>query len=392
MQTKEPAEAKDKAPPPATTDIAQAAPEKAEGPTQATVQRAAQPQPNAMPPARATEMLSAPQPLAGAAGQAQMMKNMQHSVGNMRVGRMLQAGGNTPSVQRQAKTPLEEVQSVRSMHIEENLEAAMTGAENVLERRIKQRKAAIERELQAVSKLQSQPWAKQKADALTADLKKDLDEILKSPDSKYVNPQLRQAIVTAHKAVEKKQTALKAGEAQWRKYDPVFANQEVVKILATKRFSAAELKALVAQESGDLTRSDTKGDIAGIAQMGAKEVKEVGGKPEDRLDPNKAIPLAAKVLIKKATQLEAGLNPLPQSADYKKFVFASYNAGARTLIEAQKKAKAMGRDAASWESLVKGGANSPLYHGIKAALPKLDTAKKYQETTDYVARIFARLE
>ncbi len=262
----------------------------------------------------------------------------------------------------------------------------------MLERRLKQRKAAIERELKAVSKLQAQPWAKKKADVLTADLKKGLDEILKSADSKYVNPDLRKDIVTAHKAVEKKQAALKAGEAKWRKYDPIFADQEVVKILATKGFSAAELKALVAQESGDLTKSDSKGDIAGIAQMGSKEVKEVGGKPEDRLNPNKAILLAAKVLIKKATQLEAELSPLPTGADYKKIVFASYNAGARTIVEAQKKAKAMQRNAASWESLVKGGANSPLYHGIKVALPKLDTAKKYRETTDYVARIFARLE
>jgi hypothetical protein len=52
----------------------------------------------------------------------------------------------------------------------------------------------------------------------------------------------------------------------------------------------------------------------------------------------------------------------------------------------------MGRDPASWDSLVKGGAASPLYHGIKVALPNLNTAKKYQETTDYVARIFRRLE
>jgi hypothetical protein len=52
----------------------------------------------------------------------------------------------------------------------------------------------------------------------------------------------------------------------------------------------------------------------------------------------------------------------------------------------------MHRVAASWESLVTGGLSSPLYHGIKVALPRLDTAKKYQETTTYVAKILSRLQ
>lgn len=384
------------APPPAMVESGRE-PVKEEGPQRALLQRAARPAPSLeageVPTPHAKERLVHGEPGGGTALRARLMRAIQRSVGNARVAQMAaRAPGSPPAVQLQVKTPLEEVHTVRSLHIEDNLEGAVRGAESVLERRLRQRNAAIQKELQAVSKLQDQPWAKNKADALSADLKKDLDEILKSPDSQYVNPTLRQDIVAAYKAVAKKQAALKAGEAKWRKYDPVFADQSVVKLLATKGFSPAELKALVAQESGDLTRSDTKGDIAGIAQMGAKEVKEVGGKPEDRLDPDKAIPLAAKVLIKKATQLEAGLGAIPTGADYKKFVFASYNAGARTIVEAQKKAKTMGRDPTSWDSLVQGGQNSPLHHGIKVALPKLDTAKKYRETTDYVARIFARLE
>ncbi len=134
MQTKEHIEAKDKVPP-STADVEPDMPEKAEGPAKVTVQRAMQqPQPT-MPPARAAEMLSTPQPMTGAAGQAQMMKSMQQSVGNARVARLAHnAPGNTPLVQRQPQpaqtpTPLEEVQSVHSLHIEENLEGAVTGAE-----------------------------------------------------------------------------------------------------------------------------------------------------------------------------------------------------------------------------------------------------------------------
>jgi hypothetical protein len=65
-------------------------------------------------------------------------------------------------------------------------------------------------------------------------------------------------------------------------------------------------KAFVATESRDLLINETKGDIAGIAQIGAGEAKEAGGDPKDRLDPSTAIPLAAKVLVKKAQQRERG--------------------------------------------------------------------------------------
>jgi hypothetical protein len=303
----------------------------------------------------------------------------------------------THTVQRQTEprptpTELQEVQSVRSRHTEENLKPAVTGSKNALERTLSQRKVAIEKELQAVSKFQDQPWAKTKAAALEADLKKTLPDILKSEDSRYLNKELRNDIVKANQAVEKKQVALQKAEEAWHRYDAVFADPDVVKTLAAKQFSPADLKALVAQESFDLTKWNTQGKIVGIAQIGVSEAKEVGGSPKDRLDPNKAIPMAAKILINKARHLEAGLDPIPTGTDYKKFVFASYNAGARTIIEAQKKAKAMQRNAASWEGLVEGEIDSPLYYGIKVALPKEDTAKKYQETRGYVPKIFTRLE
>lgn len=378
-------------PPPVSMDPTEEV-EKDGGPARPPVQRAVQ---NETPgPARAAELFSGQEPGAGASRRAELMRSVQ-PLGNRRSARLAQQPASrplsTPAIQRQAKTPLEAVQEVRSLHVEENLETAVTGSANALERRMQQRKAAIEKELKALSG-RNEAWARKKSDALKADLAKDLPQVLKSKDSKYVNPALREDVVAAHKALTTKQANLDKGKKEWQRYDSVFADPGVVKMLATKQFTAANLKALVAQESGDLTRTDVKGDIAGIAQMGSKEVKEVGGKPEERLDPHKAIPLAAKVLLKKATQLEAQLNPVPTGKDYKKFVFASYNAGARTVVEAQKKAKAMKRDPASWDSLVQGGANSPLYLGIKIALPRLNAPAKYQETTSYVARIFARLE
>jgi membrane-bound lytic murein transglycosylase MltF len=298
-----------------------------------------------------------------------------------------------PTIQRQARTPLEEVQAVTSLSVEENLRGAVSGDEAALQRKLAARRKAIAAALKQVKepKLRDQAWAKRKAEALEKDLAKSQDEILSGPDSPSVNKALRDDIVKAHKALVAGRTALSEGEKKWHRYDDLFASDAVVKTLAAKGFSPADLKALVAQESMDLLIAETKGDIAGIAQMGAKEAKEVGGDPKDRLDPKTAIPLAAKVLVKKAQQLDAMLTKKPAGDDYKKFVFASYNAGASTIATAQKKAPAMKRDATSWDQLVAGGDTSPLFAAIQERLKDLPTRKKYRETTDYVDRIFKRL-
>lgn len=108
MSTKEPAEARVKAPPsPANNEAA--IPEKEEGPARPAIQRAAASTPAAMPPVRAAKTLAGPEPAAGAPGKARAMTTMQQTVGNARAGQIAQAGasgsGNTPRVQR---SPLSE--------------------------------------------------------------------------------------------------------------------------------------------------------------------------------------------------------------------------------------------------------------------------------------------
>ena len=298
-----------------------------------------------------------------------------------------------PTIQRQAQTPLEEVQAVSSLHVEESLQGAVSGEEGALRRKLVARQKAITKALQQVKdpKIRDQPWAKKKAEMLERDLAKSQDDVLKTPDSASVDKALRADIVKAHKALVASSAALTEGEKRWHRYDDIFASAAVVKTLAAKGFSPADLKALVAQESMDLLVNETKGDIAGIAQMGAKEAKEAGGAPADRLDAKKAIPLSAKVLVLKARQLDAVMATKPSGNDYKKFVFASYNAGASTIATAQHKAAEMKRNSTSWDQLVAGGDKSPLFAAIKDRLPKSPTRKKYNETTDYVERIFKRL-
>lgn len=100
MQSKEPIEAKHKAPSP-TADIEQGRPEKEEGPARPPLQRTTQNQAQRLPPTRAADMLAAAEPGMGASSQAHMVKGMQQSVGNARVGRMAQTNRNAPVVQRQ---------------------------------------------------------------------------------------------------------------------------------------------------------------------------------------------------------------------------------------------------------------------------------------------------
>jgi hypothetical protein len=101
MQTKEPAEGKEKAPPP-TADVTPEPPAKAEGPARPQVQRAARPGGRNPPVARAAATLAAPETSGGAPGQARAMTVAQQAVGNLRAGELAHAGADAPAVQRQA--------------------------------------------------------------------------------------------------------------------------------------------------------------------------------------------------------------------------------------------------------------------------------------------------
>lgn len=296
---------------------------------------------------------------------------------------------------RQAKSAAD----VKSLHIEEDLKNAVIGAQNFLDRKVKAREKDINdliKDVQTTIDKSSNPDVRKrnedKLSHLRADLQKPLSEILEKSDSKWIFKGHRKDIKKAKNDLDAKQEKVKTAEVTWHKHDTVFDARTTTSSLPAG-FTAADLKALIGQESGDFTIKDTKGDIAGIAQMGSEVVKEVGGKPKDRLDPTKAIPLAAKVLKKKTDQLLAALSTTPPTGDeLKKFVFASYNAGASTIAEAAMEAKTAGGNPAVWDDLIAGGNKSALRKGIVKRLPKLDPDNKLKETTEYVQRILRRLK
>ncbi|HEX7314735.1 MAG TPA: transglycosylase SLT domain-containing protein [Pyrinomonadaceae bacterium] len=182
--------------------------------------------------------------------------------------------------------------------------------------------------------------------------------------------------------------------------------------------SPSILKGLLAQESNFNTSVINKYGYAGIAQFGREAAREVGlyvgmagSATDDRLNPHKAIPAAARLLNLKAQRLgEAAFSRYgqPNGVEFWKFVLAAYNGGEGTVTLAmghayraglaQARAKGLVGPAAvsharnyasQWENLKAGGLNSPLALAAARYFPSL-AAAKYQEIGNYPTAIVAR--
>ncbi|HEY0170849.1 MAG TPA: transglycosylase SLT domain-containing protein [Pyrinomonadaceae bacterium] len=183
--------------------------------------------------------------------------------------------------------------------------------------------------------------------------------------------------------------------------------------------SPAILKSLLAQESNFDTDVINRWGYAGIAQFGREAAREVGlrvgvagSASDERLDPGKAIPGAARLLHLKAQRLGASAFSRygqPNGVEFWKFVLAAYNGGEGTVTVAmghayrEGMARARGRGlvgpeavafarsyASKWDNLKAGGLGSPL--GLAAAryFPSL-AEMKYHEIGNYPTAIVARV-
>lgn len=182
--------------------------------------------------------------------------------------------------------------------------------------------------------------------------------------------------------------------------------------------SPAILKSLLAQESNFNTKVINQYGYAGIAQFGRVAAREVGlhvgvagSASDERLDPSRAIPGAARLLSIKAQRLsEMAFSRYgqPTGVEFWKFVTAAYNGGEGTVALAMGHAYRRGLDSArakglvgpeavgfarryasNWENLKIGGMDSPL--GLAAAryFPKI-AVQKYHEIGNYPTHIVAR--
>lgn len=293
------------------------------------------------------------------------------------------------SIQRDASAEAE-VKKVISPNLRMR-ETALKEVEDQLAKRLEKRRKEIQDLLDQLGPAPKSEAAKKRGAALQADLAKDLKAIVAKPDHPSVNKDLRKDIIESAKHVDVQKLKLKSAEEQWSKYDPIFAGEAVAKAEKAGGLSPAELKALVAQESGDLTKNDTTGDIAGVAQLGTVEEKRAGGAKGDRKKPEKAIPLAAKLLSLYGADLDKGLSAKPTGEERKKFIMGAYNGGVALIITAQRKAIKMKRTGLTWDSLVEGGEGSPLFQAIQEHYKEKVWSSKYKEVTEYVVNIYARI-
>jgi len=199
------------------------------------------------------------------------------------------------------------------------------------------------------------------------------------------------------------------------RYDNVIANA----VEWCPGLSPAVLKSLIAQESKFNATVINSYGYAGIAQFGRPAAREVGlnvgiagSASDERLDPSKAIPGAARLLNIKAKRLgEIAFSRYgqPDGIEFWKFVTAAYNGGEGTVAVAMGHAYRSGlaqarannlvgveavsfarRYASKWENLKIGGTSSPL--GLAAArfFPNI-AVQKYHEIGNYPSQIMARV-
>jgi len=176
------------------------------------------------------------------------------------------------------------------------------------------------------------------------------------------------------------------------------------------------LKGLLAQESNFQATIVNRFGYAGIAQLGVSTAREVGLSvtraaqiSDERLNPMKAIPAAAKVLNNKAECLKRvafARYGRPEGAEYWKFVLAAYNGGEGTVTlamgHAYRQGMAIARAqqltgsaavdfarayAVHWNNLKGDGLNSPLGLAVGRYFPQL-LAAKYKEIGSFPDNVF----
>jgi hypothetical protein len=175
------------------------------------------------------------------------------------------------------------------------------------------------------------------------------------------------------------------------------------------------LKSLLVTESNFDPSVKNDWGFAGIAQFGKEAAASTGltvnDKVDERLDPEKAIPAAARHLKDKSEKLDEmafSKYGKPEGDEYWKFVTASYNGGEDCVTKAMQTAydnaltdaKAKGMDdkasveyaksfATKWDNLLAPEDDikkSPLYAGTKQEFPKIAEGK-YGEIGDYPVKI-----
>ncbi|MCG8330291.1 MAG: DUF4157 domain-containing protein [Chitinophagales bacterium] len=206
--------------------------------------------------------------------------------------------------------------------------------------------------------------------------------------------------LTALKNYLKQRKIYQEEKVQWKRFDADFKTGDVTKLLnkiTHTTFYAADVKAFIGQESSDLTNVKIAGignkkkgviskktnlNFVGIGQIGTAAMTDgikwaskagvtIKSNPDPRKIPSEAIKLAAAYIGWITDYIINNAKPAPKGIEFKKCVFAAYNAGIGNFKKGVN----------AFQGNNKNKAYS--YDDIKDKTPKLDPV--------YVPRIMKRL-
>jgi murein DD-endopeptidase MepM/ murein hydrolase activator NlpD len=181
-------------------------------------------------------------------------------------------------------------------------------------------------------------------------------------------------------------------------------NEEIYNATKDRGINPYILKSLIAQESGFKPEARNNGGYAGLTQIGGAAITTAGLnigntkkvdkkwefdlKGDERFIPEKSIEGGAKVLLAKMKSVDKLVFknytvPLSELEKYK-FYLAAYNGGEGTV---QKAYNASGITNATWDDIIKGKENSPLWGSIPESWGR---EGKYKEISTYPTEIIAR--
>jgi Domain of unknown function (DUF4157)/Transglycosylase SLT domain len=271
----------------------------------------------------------------------------------------------------------------------DNARAQTADIDTQLHKRLAKRAKEINDKLANLNKDPSANAAKIKE--MNAALAKPVKDIIDKTQADPASKGVRDDIIASAKQLESDKKREGAIDAKWSEHDAVFSGPEVRAALGSNTITPADLKAMIAQESGDLMNYKTGlSGRSGMAQLSPKEEKEFGAKPGDRDIPQKAIVLAAKAVAKKAADLDRLLTNKPTGVERRKFIMGAYNAGEHTISDAQDFAIQDRKKGDTWDELIAGGDASPMHRAVAKRLSGGQT--KQGEVRKYPNEIFDRLK
>ena len=274
-----------------------------------------------------------------------------------------------------------QVANVKSLRLEEYRGRLATEIED-LKKRFTKRNSHLNEKLPLVKGAQKttvqemidrgNAWAGSNMDAWSNN---DIDEAIKKEradlnklDKNANTSDVINKFIQALEQLKNRKTQISEEEVEYKRFDVQYMDPQVIEIcqkIPNTTITPADIKSLISQETGDMTNTAVAGitgkkkgiltsrenkNFVGLGQQSEdardeaiswaqtqKSTIAVDPKTDPRSDPGTAIKLTAAYLGRLSDLLWSGLpQNKPGPVEFKRMLFAAYNGGAQTIINAAK--------------------------------------------------------